>query len=203
MINLSNYVAIDFFKNQLNTSDDEWAMIIPRLRNNRYPKGSILLSPGQISKRLYLLDRGIVRSFYYDERGEEMTSWFAAEGEFGAGLESFLRERPSESYLQVIEDCSVWEISYSDLQYLVIHSITFCKFYLQLLEADIIGTNQHIKSIQASTPEQRYQWFLEGYKHIANRLPVKYIANFLGINKFTLSHLRSGMKKKEQISKVA
>lgn len=202
MINLLNYATIDFFKNKLNTSDDEWAIIISRLRNNRYPKGSILLSSGQISKRLYLLDKGIIRSFYYNEKGEEMTSWFATEGEFGAELESFLKEKPSESYLQVIEDCSVWEISYSDLQYLLSHSTTFCKFYINLLEADIIGTNKHIKSIQASTPEQRYQWFLEKYKHIANRLPIKYIANFLGINKFTLSHLRSGMKK-EQISKVA
>ena len=56
--------------------------------------------------------------------------------------------------------------------------------------------------LSSCTAVQRYQWFLEEYSGLIDRVSNKYIASFLGMTPVTLSRLRRALREDEnQVSK--
>lgn len=44
--------------------------------------------------------------------------------------------------------------------------------------------------VRLTSAEKKYNHFIEKYNHLANRIPLKYIASYLGITIETLSRVR-------------
>ena len=53
-----------------------------------------------------------------------------------------------------------------------------------------IELQQRIENLQFCTAEQRYEILLQTYPTILNRIPLKFIASFLGITQVSLSRIR-------------
>jgi CRP-like cAMP-binding protein len=60
-------------------------------------------------------------------------------------------------------------------------------------------SEQRLFLLRRQTTEERYQSFLEMYPGLIQRIPLKYIATFLGMNTETLSRLRKKLSRKQQI----
>jgi CRP-like cAMP-binding protein len=55
--------------------------LVQTLKVETIPKKTILLREGEIFQRMYFIEKGLARAFYFDE-GKEHTSWFMKEGDF-------------------------------------------------------------------------------------------------------------------------
>ncbi|RYF55178.1 MAG: Crp/Fnr family transcriptional regulator, partial [Cytophagaceae bacterium] len=64
------------------------------MRLDNWPRKHWLLQPGQVSDRLYFIEKGVVRGYYLKE-GREVTSWFMREGDFIVSIVSFYTRQPA------------------------------------------------------------------------------------------------------------
>ena len=154
------------------------------------PKGQYLVTDGKICRHLYFLETGALRGFYNLE-GKEITHWFAFENDFVTSFHSFITGQPAVETIQLLEGSILWAISKDRLMLLLdqhhdierLLRIAYEKYYLRLEERFV--------NSQFKTATERYQTLLQQTPHIIERVPLGYIASFLGISSETLSRIRS------------
>ncbi len=89
-----------------------------------------------------------------------------------------------------MEDCTLWAISYEDLQRLYdahadigrLGRIMHERYYVMLEERFL---SNHFKEAR-----ERYDYLLAQAPHILQRVPLGYVASYLGMTQETLSRIR-------------
>lgn len=152
-------------------------------------KGDFLLKQGQIVSNLFVIETGLVRSFYNVEE-REINVWFGFEdGILGSVMPLFFNQ-PSIENIQFLEDTTLYYISSNVLD----------SFYKSSQEMNTIGrkmTEEYCKILeersfllQTHTAEQHYNWLLKKQPKILQRISLGHIASYLGISQETLSRIR-------------
>ena len=153
-------------------------------------KNDYLIKEGQISRYMYFLESGALRG-YYNVDGKEITHWFAFENDFVTSFHSFITNQPAVENIQLIESAVLWRISKEQLQNLYnqhheierLVRIAYEKYYIKLEERYV--------NAQFKTAKELYNNLLQQRPHILERVPLGYIASYLGISQETLSRIRS------------
>ncbi len=153
-------------------------------------KGSFLIMEGKICQHIYFLEKGCLRGFY-NQDGKEITYWFGFENNFVTSFFSFITRKPCVEYIQLMEDCTLSAISYEDLQKLYDAHPDIERFgriinerYYVMLEERFVGN--HFKEAR-----ERYENLVSDAPHVIQRVPLGYIASYLGITQETLSRIRN------------
>ena len=153
-------------------------------------KNEYLVAGGKTCRHLYFLQQGALRGYYILE-GKEITHWFAFENDFVTSFHSFITQQPAVENIQLLEGSILWAISkeklagllnrYREIERLV--RIVYENYYIRLEERFI--------NAQFKTAAERYQNLLQQTPHMIERVPLGYIASYLGISQETLSRIRS------------
>ena len=152
-------------------------------------KGDFLLKEGQIVSSLFVIEKGLVRSFYnINER--EINVWFGFESGILGSVMPLFFSQPSIANIQFLEDTTLYYISSNDLE----------SFYKSSQEMNTIGrkmAEEYCKILeersfllQTHTAEQRYHWLLKNQPEALQRISLGHIASYLGISQETLSRIR-------------
>ena len=169
--------------------------LIQNLHPIKLAKGKILHHSGEICEQVFFVLQGAVRG-YIKEDDKDSTTWITIENEMVAAIYSFINQVPSIENMQAIEDCSLMAMSHTAMHEMfdlypetnVLARKIFEKYYS---DAEVRALIARLKSA-----DKKYKFFLETYSHLSNRIPLKYIASFLGIKLETLSRVR-GLKVKK------
>lgn len=154
------------------------------------PSKTILLKEGEVAGKLYWIEKGCLRLFFYDE-GKEITFQFFFEGDFVASFDSLYQRTPSLFYLESIEPTEVRVIERNDFYDLIEHSPLLRQRYEEKLIDRFHTYQQLFLSRIKNTPRQRYEELLREHPDIIRRVPQHYIASFLGITSVSLSRIRN------------
>ena len=154
------------------------------------PSKTILLEEGQIAEKLYLIRKGCLRLFFYDE-GKDITFQFFFEGDFVASFDSLYKRTPSLFYLESIEPTELTATRREDFYNLINNNLSFRQLYEEKLIDRFHAYQQLFLSRIRNTPQQRYEELLQEYPHIIQRVPQHYIASYLGITPVSLSRIRN------------
>jgi len=181
---------IDTLNQTLKMSVEAQEALSNAMKSIEIEKDGYLVNEGQICRKLFFIEKGCVRGFYYKD-GKEISHWFGFEGDFVTSFNSFIQQKSSFEYLQSIENSTFWSISYSKLyelydQYPEIERVgrITCEQYYIRLEERYVGS-------QFQTASDRYGNLVTHNPGILQRVPLGYIASFLGISQETLSRVRS------------
>ncbi len=153
-------------------------------------KNDFLLTQGNVCRHLYFLEKGALRGFYNLD-GKEITHWFGFEKDFVTSFHSFITGAPAVENIQLLEGCSLWAIAKETLTDLFNHHhdierlvrIAYEKYYIRLEERYV--------NAQFKSATQRYEELIQQSPHILERVPLGFIASYLGISQETLSRIRS------------
>lgn len=152
-------------------------------------KGRLLLKAGEVCTNMYFVRKGVLRGFVKD--GErDITTWISADGELVSAISSFILQMPTNENIHAIEDCELILLSHSDLEIMYVKFPAFNTTVRKLTEIYYMHAEHRAYIARLKNADQKYQLFLKQYGHLSNRVPVKYIASFLGITLETLSRLR-------------
>jgi CRP-like cAMP-binding protein len=157
-------------------------------------KGSLLIEPGEICKEIYFVQKGVFRGFIKEGK-KEITTWLTAEGELVSAIRSFFLKKGTQENVQALEDSIVLQFSRKKLDYLFDNYPEFNKFARKLLEQYYCDAEERTYINRLSNAELKYSYFLKTRGHLVNRIPLKYVASFLGMTIETLSRIRTRFSK--------
>src|SRR5882757_610016 len=74
------------------------------LVTKEFKKKDIILQEGQVSRYIYFIEKGLVRSVRYKRRNER-TSWIMMGDDLFLSVGSFFSQTPAREKIEALEDC--------------------------------------------------------------------------------------------------
>ena len=154
-----------------------------------FSKNTIVIHQGQQMNNLYFILKGIVRGYYLDEDGREVTKCFSKEQEL-FGVEGFLYHRAASFSIECLENVECIEVSYSEIEHWMNQNQEHTAMVNELMINGLRVVEDRAKELLLSDAKERYERFMTEQKDIASRLSQKCIASYLGINEASLCRLK-------------
>lgn len=170
-------------------SDELLQAITTCLSKQEQKKKTILLHEGKVCERLYFIEKGLARAYYFWDE-QEITSWFMQENDLIVSVYSFFSQKPSLEYIELLEDSTLISISNEDLQRLYNQFPEFNYFGRVLTENYYVRSEERIISHRRHTAEERYEALFKANPELFNRAQKNHIASYLGMSAETLSRIR-------------
>lgn len=168
----------------------EWGLLSQFFKRQDVPARTTLLQEGQVSKMMFFIEKGCLRTWVNND-GKDITTQFFFEGDKVASIESFMAQQPSLYSIESLEPCILETISQQDFRN-ALESLPGIKEELEKhLFRRLLQTQKLFYSYLKNTPQKRYQELIEEYPQIIQRVPQHYIASYLGITSVSLSRIRN------------
>lgn len=149
---------------------------------------------GKAVKQIGFLTEGIIRVFYYDNKGEEITRYFFDENHLIlSGLTMDEIYTPSV-YLSAITDCKLVTFSkqnWKDISQTIIGWDNIIQKIITKHKSEKLGKISELVSQDGTT---RYLDFIEKFPALVNRVPLSFIASYLGLTQSSLSRIRKNIR---------
>jgi CRP-like cAMP-binding protein len=143
-------------------------------------KGKIIQRSGEINTKVYYVKQGLMRSYAIDKNGKENIFMFAPEGWYIA--DSLKPEQEAVLFIEALED-SIVEVLPKDLEREKVNLVSITNRMAAL--------QTRILMLISSNAIERYEHFVQTYPDIANRVPQRMIASYLGVTPESLSAAKS------------
>jgi len=131
---------------------------------------------------------------YYNNKGEEITKYFIEENNLVVDLESFDNEIPSTAYVQAITDCKLIVFLKKDWQELLNTIVGWDAIVHKIISKALMQKVERRSPLVSEDATTRYLKFIEIYPTVVNRIPLSYIASYLGITQSSLSRIRKNIR---------
>lgn len=153
-------------------------------------KDYLLLREHTVSDYIYFIEKGVARIFYH-KNDKEVTEWIAIDQQFFLSITSFFQRTPSALIIHTLEASEVYGIHHDDFMKLADQYHDIERLLRKMVTGSLILSQIRMDSIQFETAQQRYERLLKTSPQIIQRVPLSYIASFLGVTLETLSRIRS------------
>ena len=153
------------------------------------PAGTQLHTAGYICKKLYFVEKGALRAFYYF-KGNDVTAHFATEKGSITAPDSFIKGAVSKYNIEALTDTKVHIVNKTDLnQYLIAHPELerLARFYTEEVYLEML---ERVENMVFLTAKERYKILLESHPGIDQKVNLGHISSYLGITQETLSRVR-------------
>lgn len=178
------------FKNTMGMSDNEFDYFVSHFQEFHIPSKFNYLTAGQVTRCKTYIKKGCSRTFTIDDDGKEHTLFFAFEDWWIGDFESYHTSKAGSQYVQTIEECQILVISKVDFDKLESEIPALKSWYEVKQKKHFYSTIQRLYEVKLLSPEARYVQLLEKHPYIFNRVPLKFIAQYLDIEPPSLSRLR-------------
>jgi CRP-like cAMP-binding protein len=158
------------------------------------------LRAGDVCHTKGYINKGCFKRYTIDDHGKEIIINFAFEEWWIGDLESFNTHKPSIYFVQALEDSEVFCISQENHLQLCKVMPKYQAFHERKAESSHYATLKRLTSFQSKTPEEKYLSLIQKYPQLFQRVPLHYIASYLGIEPESLSRLRKRLSRKEKKS---
>ena len=145
---------------------------------------------GHTCKTIYFISKGLAR-IYYLKDGVDVTESFSFENDIIARVESLFTGKPSRKAIQTIEDSVLIAIDSDKLFRLFDKHPDLERLFRKIIETSYVNTVNRMESLQFNTADERYFNLIKDHPNILKRVPLKFIASYLGITPVSLSRIRS------------
>ncbi len=186
-------LLLQSIKEKISISNEQFefckTLFIPKkLRKKQY-----LLQEGDVCRYTAFVEKGMLRTFTVDEKGNEPILQFSMEGWWIADLFSFLTEEPSMYNIEALEDCELLLITKENWEILLEKVPAFERYFRLLIQNNLIATQRRLMSSLSESAEEKYTKLISNFPGCIQRVPQHMIASYLGITPETLSRIRGQM----------
>lgn len=153
-------------------------------------KKKFVLKPGAIAKNFYFILKGVIHGFI-KEGGKQITTWINEEGEIVTSIRTLGTNKPCEEYLQALEDCDLIAIPIAITEEVFEIYPETNIVARRLWEHNYRGAEERAYLGRIPSAEKKYRKLIESKPNLINRIPLKYIASYLGMTVETLCRIRA------------
>ena len=186
------YEEIDqFVAKYIALSEEELAFFHSLLRHRKVKKKNFLLQEGEVCDFEGFILKGCIRTYYLDKQGVETILLFAVEEWWVSDISSFSERKPSNLFIETIEDTELLTIDFHNKALLFEKVPAFERMFRLLVQRSLGVLQQRFYASVSQTAEERYLQFLDKYPLVAQRVPQHQIARYIGVSPEFLSKVRS------------
>jgi CRP-like cAMP-binding protein len=182
--------VINYIKQRVEISREEIEESLRYSDFKKFAKGDYILRAGEYCRFIGFLNKGFIVTTFVDETGNEKASEFKHEGCFFTYTEGLANNNPSHKNFIAIEDCETLVLKKEWLPVIFKANPKFETLFTRILaeELGLVLLNEQNRKTQSV--EERYLALEYTFPGALQRIPIKYIAGYLGIEAPSLSRLR-------------
>lgn len=160
--------------------------------------GNQILRQGTVCEEFYFIRNGIMRVSHMSG-SKSSTTLFATEGDIYTAMHSWFADEVSPFSYDAVTDSEIFVIPYADIRKTMNAYPEFVDWLFRLSSGQLYILERRYLMMCNRNSEERLREFLRkndkrlgllSGKNIAKKVPLKYIASYLGIACETLSRLR-------------
>ena len=182
--------VIDYIKQRIEISQSAIEESLRYTDFKRFAKGDYILRVGEHCRFIGFLNKGLIVTIFVYQAGNEKASEFKHEGCFFTYTEGLANNDPSHKNFIAIENCETLILKKEYLPVIFKTTPKFETFFSQILAEELRIVLLNEQNSKTMSVEERYLALENTYPGALQRIPVKYIAGYLGIEPPSLSRLR-------------
>lgn len=155
-----------------------------------FPRRYLLVQAHVRCRSAYFIEQGMTRSFWVVD-GEETTTSFSLEGSIVFSMDELYYDKPSEEYVETLEEVVAYRIAIPALRQLFVGSIEWANWGRVIHQNEYRRLHRSHKERLTLPAAERYECFRRQFPEVCRRANLGYIASYLGITPSTLSRLRA------------
>lgn len=191
-LNLQMYQAIDSHISRCSPiTADELEIFHSSLKPKTFNKRAYLLQQGEVCKFEGYIVKGCVKKYYIDKHGAEVILQFATEDWWISDIGSFSEQKPSNLFIETIEDTELLMIDFESKEKLFREIPHLERVFRLMVQRSYSVLESRFYAAVSHLAEDRYLEFIQKYPDLIHRIPQLEIASFLGITPETLSRVKS------------
>lgn len=158
----------------------------------------LYIDAGVVQTGVAYVHSGLVRSFYIDKKGNEVTTNFIDEKKYFVDYPSYRRNEPSKFYYQSIEATTLVNIPKEHIDNCV-DKYPLIDRYIRLMVEEVYGYMfNRLESLLFSSAEERYLNFITESPNLFNRVPISQLCSYLGMERQSLTRIRHKLAKNDK-----
>jgi CRP/FNR family transcriptional regulator, anaerobic regulatory protein len=182
--------VVEFIKARIMISQEELEMSFKYSQPETFLKGEYLLRIGDYCRFIGFLNKGLIITTIVDKAGNEKASNFIYEGCFFTYTEGLALKTPSHKNFIALEECETIMLSKDSLSVIFKETPKFETLLNQMLAEEVRSLLMIEHANKTLSLEERYFNLEKIYPNAFQRIPLKYLADYLGIEPPSLSRLR-------------
>ena len=185
--NIAKHVAL---------TPQEQELFLSKTETKPFKAKTILLSSGEVTNCTYFVNSGILRSFNINVNIIEHVLHFACEGWWIGDMYSYISGKPSNLFIEVLEDAEVVIITKENQQQLYQEIPKLERFFRILAENSLVSHQERLMDNLSLTAEERFEKFCFKYPTLIQKVPQKHIASYIGVTPEFFSKMKARLLKK-------
>ncbi|AEA45155.1 Crp/Fnr family transcriptional regulator [Fluviicola taffensis] len=182
----------------IDLSESETEAFCNLFQPKRIEKKQFLLREGEVCKFEGFVVKGLFRVYHIDNKGFEQILYFALENWWITDIDSFTNEKPSQLFIEALEDSEVLLISKREKEFAYTQLPKIEKLFRVMTQKTHVALQRRMIDNLSKTADQRYIDFIEKYPQLFQRLTNLQIAAYLGISHEFLSKIRRKIANKKE-----
>ncbi len=159
-----------------------------------FDKGEWLIEQGLAAPKLFFVSSGLVRYVSYSPEGKEFSKFFLSGPGLVGSSRSMLSKQPSYFSIEVLEPVICLGFNWDDFYLNMKQHEGFLETYCAMLESLFLMKEEREASFVLADAEQRYLSFIAKHPDLLGRVPLQYIASYIGITPVALSRIRKKLR---------
>ena len=172
-----------------NFNQQQVDFISKKAKTLQLKKGECFWEAGKIPQQIGFLLEGVIRVYNCDENGKELTRYFIGENNLIADWEGY----KTIFYLQALTDCKLVMFSRKDWKEICATINGWDNTIQKIISKHHLEKLERRSSLITQDATTRYTEFLHTFSSLVNRVPLAYVASYLGINQGSLSRIRKNI----------
>jgi len=168
-------------------------------------KKQFILKQDEICKANYFVSKGCMRLYFINRNGQEQITQFGLENWWITDYSSLETGKPSNYYLQAIEDSELISLNKKTMEELLLQVPKMERYFRIILQKAHTASMRRFEYFRDQSDEERYRQFITLFPGFVQRIPQYMLASYLGFTPQFLSKIRgkkSGSRKSPSVRKI-
>lgn len=187
-------LALEQLRKSLNAfyplPDNDFELLTKVFHFKKFNKGEVVLQEGKVCRHIWFVIKGCFRIFSVED-GVDVNVRFFFENSIAADFISLRHEIPSNFFIVALEDTEVLYSFKPDYLPVFAFSKSLVMLTTEFFANQFYNEIEHSNSFKLMGPEERYNSLLTTRPKYIQRIPLTYLASYLGMSRKTLTRIRS------------
>ncbi|GEM64268.1 cAMP-binding protein [Sphingobacterium faecium NBRC 15299] len=183
-------VLFSHIEHKVALTDAEKSAIATFFTFKKIRKKQFILEEGDICMHLSFVNKGLIKSYRLDEKGNEHISLFGWEGWWISDFNSYINQQPATLYIDAVEDTELFLLSRAAYEQLTLDVPIMDRYFRLLYQNSLVTKDERLISSNSYSAEEKFQRLIQSNPEIMQRVPQHLVASYLGLAPETLSRIR-------------